>query len=132
MTRASAAGTALILPALAFVLSALLYAAGLPTGPSGQLLVRDLNEMGAFRLLSPLVFLGGSLTALALGVASQVDVSLQAKRGAVHATLRGRPQLVAMLLCAVSVLVLLVLGSYVVAENWQCLTGPNCLTHVQD
>ena len=123
MSRASVAAAALLVPSLAFIASAGLYALGLPSGPSGERLIADLNQVDGFGMLSPLLFLGGAFLALAVSVAAQVRLDLAVEGDTLHATARPQLQLALTLLAAISVLVLATLAAYVLAENWQCLVG---------
>jgi hypothetical protein len=123
MTRSSVTAAVLLAPALAFIAGAGLNSAGLPAGPSGQRLLADLNQIEAWSLLSPVLFLGGAFVALAVTSVAQVRLDVALHSGALHATASPRLRLTPMLLASLSVAVLAVLTSYALAENWRCLTG---------
>jgi hypothetical protein len=123
MDRSSLASSALLAPALAFLASAGLYSIGLPTGPSGQLVIEDLNSMWGLDLIMPAVFFGGAVVALAVTLVSQLSLEFAVEPGLLRATARPRFRRIALVLAALSLLVLATLGSYGLAENWHCLTG---------
>jgi hypothetical protein len=123
MTRSSVTAAVLLAPALAFIAGAGLNSAGLPSGPSGQALLADLNQIEAWSLLSPVLFLGGAFVALAVTTAAQLRLNVALQFGSLHATASPHLRPEPMLLAALSIAVLAVLTSYALAENWRCLTG---------
>ena len=116
--------TALALP-LSFVAAALIHhGLGLSAGfASYEELVAVIDSRPGLGFLTPALFLGGALAAFAMNAMSVLRIELTHSTGRVGGTVSLGLLPANLAAGAAGLLVLLVLVSYAVTENWQCWVG---------
>jgi hypothetical protein len=80
-------------------------------------------QLELFNSVSPLLFLGGLLLAVALNAAAMVRGSLSLADDGVTGSLTVRPRLANLVVILAAGLMLVTFAGYGLAENWDCLAG---------
>jgi hypothetical protein len=124
-TRFALVGLVLLLPALLFELvgASSVWAPGNGVYRWFETSLRDPGAFRAFNLLSPILFLGGSLAALVLNMSPIARLSVRRDVGELVGLVRYRGHRANVAVVAMSLLVLVVLLLYLLLENGPCSIG---------
>ncbi|MBI3538235.1 MAG: hypothetical protein HY070_11855 [Chloroflexi bacterium] len=74
-------------------------------------------------IIFQIVVVFGPLVALMLTIIPAVNVNIRREQKSLISTITIRGNLLNLAIIALSVLALAVMGTYIVAENWQCIVG---------
>ena len=117
-------GLALLAPALLFLAAAFLsHGLGAPSGLSGERALAEWNQHALFAVLSPAVLLGGAFVGLAVNSVAMLRLEVTVESATLVGRARLAPRLSNAAVLLMSLVVLVTLVSYVLAENWACLSG---------
>ena len=119
-TRSAAIGFVLIVSPLFFISAALLkygFRIGLLFDPLERFL-SDPSRLAIFSLISPVVFFGGLLVAIALNLRVIARLEIRKQQGDFISTIRLTPKLLNMAIIAVSALLTATLLIYAFIENF--------------
>jgi hypothetical protein len=114
----SALGLLLLIPVALFTSASLLkYAAGVPVLYDGLGFLAEPRQLPWYERVSPFLFLGGPLLAVALSLRAIVQLDVRREEGSVVTTVTLRPRLLNLTVAVLSLVLLAILAGYAVAEN---------------
>jgi hypothetical protein len=105
--------------ALFIAASVLKYAVGLPSLYDGLGFFADPQRLPWYDQISPVLFLGGPLAAIALSLGTILRLDLRRETGQVITTVTLTPRLFNLAVAIGGVALLAVLGCYLIAENFR-------------
>jgi hypothetical protein len=123
--RTAATGFALVAPSVYFISASVLkYAVGIGVlFEPIEALASSPERWRMFNLISPVLFMGGSLLALLLNATQMIRLSAHTEPGSLSGTVTIHYKPWNLAAAGLGFLVLFILTGYLVAENWQCWVG---------
>jgi hypothetical protein len=118
-------GALLILPSVFFVLigSSKFWAPGNVFYGALEAFSSQREAWHIFNLVSPIVFFGGALLALVINARPILNVNIRKEQEGFVGTLRVRLSALNLGVIVISFMLISLLLSYTIAENWQCILG---------
>ncbi len=123
--RRVALGALLVAPTVYFIAAAVLkYGLGVPWPfEPVERLSHDPAAWRLFNVISPILFLGGSLAALLVNALAVTGLELRRGPEALAATVTVRKRVANLMVASLSLACVAMLLGYLVTENWRCWVG---------